>query len=160
MAALGDAFNAMPRALPTRTRYSNTRTRAAACERCQGAIPRGDEHERGHRECYWRFTDLILLGVRGPTTAAQVEDLERHQRNKEQLLRIVTDSCTTRDCRQSRHSAQSHSISLAAQLVHGEAEFRTQFQRKQVALDVRPGKFHVRADAECLRKSWAPASNA
>jgi signal transduction histidine kinase len=154
MAALGDSFNAM--AAKIADAHAVLEHQNVALQRANDAKARFlavMSHElRTPLNAIGGFTDLILMGVRGPTTPAQVEDLERIQRNKDQLLRIVTDILHYTRLQAEQHSADGYSVALKSQLNLVESEFRPQFERKNVALDIRPTDLHVRADADCVRK--------
>lgn len=98
------------------------------------------------------FTDLMLLGVRGPTTAAQVEDLERIQRNKDQLLHIVTDILHYSRLHANQNSTHAQVVQLDEELRDLERVFRPQFDKKQVQLTIGNTDAQVSADVDCTRK--------
>jgi signal transduction histidine kinase len=154
MAALGDSFNTM--AARIADAHAVLEHQNVALQRANDAKARFlavMSHElRTPLNAIGGFTDLILLGVHGPTTKEQVDDLERIKRNKEQLLRIVTDILHYTRLQAEQHSAEGYSVALGEQLGLIASEFQEQFKRKQIALDISPSDLHVRADADCLRK--------
>lgn len=93
MSRLADTFNAMA------TRIGDSH---AVLEHQNAALQRANDaktrflammsHElRTPLNAIGGYTDLMAMGVRGPTTAAQVDDLARIRRNKDQLLNIIAD---------------------------------------------------------------------
>ena len=96
------------------------------------------------------FTELLELGLRGPVTREQVEDLGRIRRNKDLLLSIITDILEFARADAGALSVKSEPVSVADLLADLTDLVGSQMQAKGVRFIVGPvpADAIVRADRE------------
>ena len=96
------------------------------------------------------FTELLELGLRGPVTPEQVEDLGRIRRNKDLLLAIITDILEFARADAGALSVKSEPVSVANLLADLTDLVGSQMQAKGVRFIVGPvpADAIVRADPE------------
>ena len=100
------------------------------------------------------YTDLLLLGIRGPITPAQAEDLSRIQRSQQHLLGLINDvlNVVRLDSGQIHYSLRDFPVTAAMTRV--EELILPQLQAKGLAYMHVPcdASLLVRADEEKLRQ--------
>ncbi|MBW8771209.1 MAG: HAMP domain-containing histidine kinase [Gemmatimonadetes bacterium] len=89
------------------------------------------------------FTELMELGLRGPVTPEQVEDLGRIRRNKDLLVAIITDILDFSRTDAGALTVEMEPVAVAPLLTDVVDSVRNQMAAKGVQLEVRP----VPADA-------------
>ncbi|HEV7990820.1 MAG TPA: HAMP domain-containing sensor histidine kinase [Gemmatimonadaceae bacterium] len=100
------------------------------------------------------FTELMELGLRGPVTPEQVEDLGRIRRNKDLLLSIITDILDFTRADAASIAVRLESVEIAPLLVDVADAVRHQMDAKGVRL-VRgavPADAVVRGDREKVQQ--------
>jgi len=96
------------------------------------------------------FTELMELGLRGPVTPEQVEDLGRIRRNKDLLVAIITDILDFSRTDAGALTVEMEPIALAPLLTDVVDAVRNQMAAKDVQLEVGdvPADAVVRGDAK------------
>ena len=100
------------------------------------------------------YAELLALGLRGPVTEAQIEDLRRVCRNKDHLLTIINDILNLARIEAGQLSMQTADVPLGALLADVDALIAPQVAAKRIQYDVSgvsPG-VAVRADRERLQQ--------
>jgi signal transduction histidine kinase len=154
MAALAHSFNAMA------TRIGDTHAvlahQNAALQRANDAKSRFlamMSHElRTPLNAIGGYADLLALGIRGPVTPAQVQDLTRIRYNKDQLLTIIADVLHFSRADAGHLALQIVDVSLADQFTDVVETLSQQFARKDVHLIAEPTDAVVHADPARLRQ--------
>ena len=96
------------------------------------------------------YTELMAMGIRGPVTEAQLEDLARIRRSKDHLLSIITDLLSFARADAGHLTLAVTDVTLRDVLTDVEAALRHQFADKGVTLQIEPvpPDTIVRADRE------------
>lgn len=147
-AALADAFNLM--ATRISGAHATLAEQNAALQRANDAKARFlavMSHEmRTPLNAIGGYANLIALGVHGPTTPDQREALERIDRSKEQLLRLVTDILHYARLEATPLPVTRECVSVREQFEALGSTFADQFARRGVALVIEPTDTSVYAD--------------
>ena len=100
------------------------------------------------------FTELIELGLRGPVTSEQVEDLGRIRRNKDMLLSIITDILNFTRADAGTLTVRLASIAIAPLMTDLVEALGGQMETKGVRLvvDPVPGDAIALADPERVQQ--------
>jgi signal transduction histidine kinase len=100
------------------------------------------------------FTELIELGLRGPVTPQQVQDLGRIRRNKDVLLSIITDILDFTRADAGVLSVELSTIAIAPLLIDVVEAVSGQMETKGVRLVVEPipADAIVRGDRERMQQ--------
>jgi signal transduction histidine kinase len=154
MAALAHTFNAMA------TRIGDTHAvlahQNAALQRANDAKSRFlamMSHElRTPLNAIGGYADLIALGIRGPVTETQLQDLTRIRHNKDQLLTIIADVLHFSRADAGHLALHVADVSLADQFTDVTETLSQQFTRKGVVLSAEPTDAVVHADPARLRQ--------
>jgi len=156
IAKLADTFNAMAGALGDA--HATLAERNAALEQANQAKAKFlamMSHElRTPLNAIAGYTELLSLGVRGPVTEAQMEDLARIRRNKDHLLAIITDILSFARLDAGQLELRMAAVPAQSVLRDVEEMMRAQFAEKGVSFHAEPvaSELLVRVDREKLRQ--------
>ena len=98
------------------------------------------------------YTDLLALGIRGPTTLEQTNDLARIRRNKDQLLNIIGDILHFARVDAGQINLKMKSVKLIDVFRLLEESIGPQFVEKGVELKFEQTELAVAADAARLQQ--------
>ena len=100
------------------------------------------------------YVDLILLGIRGPTTPEQEADLARVRRSSQHLLGLINDLLNFARLEAGQVDARREVVDVGAALTDAEALVAPQVAARGLALfvGVPPAPVYVTGDAEKLRQ--------
>jgi signal transduction histidine kinase/DNA-binding NarL/FixJ family response regulator len=100
------------------------------------------------------YTELIVEGIRGPVTEAQMADLDRIKRNQRYLLSIINDILNFAKLEAGRVQLALKTVSMNEALGALEALVRPQLEQKQLNYEYRccDPSFTARADPERLQQ--------
>jgi signal transduction histidine kinase len=100
------------------------------------------------------YTELMALGLRGPVTAAQLEDLARIRRSKDHLLSIINDLLSFARADAGHLTVTPAPVAARDVLVDVESLVGPQFAAKGVGLRIEraPADAVARADREKLQQ--------
>jgi signal transduction histidine kinase len=103
------------------------------------------------------YSDLIEMGIRGPVTPEQLQDLGRIRASQRHLLGLINEVLNYAKLQTGTVSYEFESVSAREALASAEALVAPQAERKGLGLQVQacPASLHVRADAEKLRQILA-----
>ena len=140
------------------------RVRAEASNRAKSEFLAAMSHDlRTPLNAIMGYTDLVALGLRGPVTEAQVEDLGRIQRSASYLLGLVNGIVDYAGLEAGHATLMIEGISVADAFETLRAVVEPQANAKGLRYDVIPCEpgLQVRADREKLQQTLANlASNA
>ncbi len=98
------------------------------------------------------YTDLLAMGIRGPTTPEQTNDLSRIRRNKDQLLNIIGDILHFARVDAGQINLKMKSVKLTDVFRLLEESIGPQFVEKGVELEFQETDLAVAADAARLQQ--------
>jgi signal transduction histidine kinase len=100
------------------------------------------------------YTELMELGLRGPVTQEQVEDLGRIRRSKDHLLSVIQDILAFARADAGHLTFAMRDVSIAAVLEEAVDLLAPQFAEKEIHLDVSPAPdtHVVRGNREKVRQ--------
>jgi signal transduction histidine kinase len=156
LAQLGATFNAMAEGIGRA--HADLAERNAALEQANAAKARFlamMSHElRTPLNAIGGYTELLQLGLRGPVTPEQVEDLVRIRRNRDHLLSIITDILSFARADAGHLTLHMHDVPLAAVLADTQAALGHQHEAAEVRVvfDAVPADLQVRADRDKLQQ--------
>ncbi|HEY0995014.1 MAG TPA: HAMP domain-containing sensor histidine kinase [Gemmatimonadaceae bacterium] len=156
LAQLGATFNAMAAGIGRA--HAELAERNAALEQANAAKARFlamMSHElRTPLNAIGGYTELLQLGLRGPVTPEQVEDLARIRRNRDHLLSIITDILSFARADAGHLTLHMHDVPLAAVLADTQAALGHQHEAAEVRVlfDPVPADLLVRADRDKLQQ--------
>ena len=154
MAKLGESFNAMASSIEDAHRvlaHQNSALKRANESKTRFLAMMSHEL-RTPLNAIGGYTDLLALGIRGPITPEQANDLARIRRNKEQLLNIIGDILhfARVDAGQINLKMKAVRISDVFRLL--EESIAPQFVEKGVHLHFEQTELTVAADAARLQQ--------
>lgn len=156
LAQLGETFNAMAERIGRA--HADLAERNAALEQANAAKARFlamMSHElRTPLNAIGGYTELLQLGLRGPVTPEQVEDLARIRRNRDHLLSIITDILSFARADAGHLTLHMHDVPIAAVLADTQAALGHQHEAAEVRVlfDPVPAGLLVRADRDKLQQ--------
>ncbi len=156
LAQLGATFNAMIERIGSA--HADLAERNAALEQANAAKARFlamMSHElRTPLNAIGGYTELLQLGLRGPVTPEQVEDLSRIRRNRDHLLSIITDILSFARADAGHLTLHMHDVSLAAVLADTQSALGHQHEAVEVRVVFDPVRADllVRADRDKLQQ--------
>ena len=156
LAQLGATFNAMAEGIGRA--HAELAERNTALEQANAAKARFlamMSHElRTPLNAIGGYTELLELGLRGPVTAEQVEDLGRIRRNRDHLLSIITDILSFARADAGHLTLHMHDVPLAAVIADTQAALGHQHEAAEVRVlfDPVPDDLRVRADRDKLQQ--------
>jgi signal transduction histidine kinase len=100
------------------------------------------------------YTDLLIEGIRGPVTPAQLFDLDRIKRNQRYLLSLINDILNFAKLEAGRVQLAIKTVSMNEALGALEVLVQPQLQQKQLKYEYRccDPSFTARADPERLQQ--------
>jgi PAS domain S-box-containing protein len=131
------------------------RAEAEAANRAKGEFLAVMSHElRTPLNAIGGYAELMEMGIRGPVTAQQREDLERIQRSQKHLLGLINEVLNYARLETGTVSYQLADIGVAGALAGVESLILPQVRAKALMLETRECDpvLAVRADAEKLRQ--------
>ena len=156
IASLSSTFNAMADAISDA--HATLAERNAELQRANAAksqfLAMMSHELRTPLNAIGGYTDLLMLGVRGPVTPEQLEDLGRIRRNKELLLAIITDILEFTRADAGALVVEAEAVSIAHLVADATDAVAQQFAAKNVRLavsSVPPGAV-ARGDRERLHQ--------
>jgi signal transduction histidine kinase len=156
IAKLADTFNAMAGALGDA--HATLAERNAALEHANQAKAKFlamMSHElRTPLNAIAGYTELLQLGLRGPVTESQIEDLVRIRQNKDHLLTLISDILSFARLDAGQLEVRMSELPVRSTVQDVEEMLRDQFEKKDVSLRVSlpDDELYVRADRERLRQ--------
>jgi signal transduction histidine kinase len=100
------------------------------------------------------YAELIAMGIRGPVTPEQAEDLARIQRSQRHLLGLINDVLNFARIEAGRVELHLDDVAVDAALADVESLVAPQVRERGLRYEHRPAdpRLRVRADAEKLRQ--------
>jgi signal transduction histidine kinase len=142
-------------AVQARQAAEEARATAQEANRAKSAFLAMMSHElRTPLNAIGGYTELLQLGLRGPVTDAQSEDLTRIRRNKDHLLSIINDILNLARIEAGQVALRLDDVRVDELLTETEAAVAPQIAAKQLTYDVTvpDGGCSVRGDREKLQQ--------
>jgi signal transduction histidine kinase len=156
IASLSSTFNAMADAISDA--HATLAERNAELQRANAAksqfLAMMSHELRTPLNAIGGYADLLMLGVRGPVTPEQLEDLGRIRRNKEMLLAIISDILEFTRADAGALVVKAEAVSIAHLVADVTDAVGQQFAAKDVRLTVSsvPAGAMARGDRERLHQ--------